>query len=103
MRTKFDFYSDPAHGWVKVTMRELFDLGIAGKISGYSYMNGENVFLEEDSDLTTFFEAYEQKYHRKPQFVEHIGDKSSKIRNYSSYRMPVTPASFNNLFADEVM
>jgi hypothetical protein len=79
-------------------MRELVDLGIADKISGYSYMKDENVYLEEDSDLALFFEAYEEKFHKKPQFVEHIADKMSKIRNYKSYRMPVAPEPANNLF-----
>jgi len=98
MRDKFDFYSDPAHGWLKVTMRELLDLGIADKITGYSYMKGENVYLEEDSDLTTFFEAYESKYNKKPQFIEHNTDKSSRIRNYPSYTPPITPNSFKVMF-----
>jgi hypothetical protein len=86
MRTKFDFYSDPAHGWVKVTKKELDELGIAGQISGYSYVHGDDVFLEEDADGTIFFEKYQEKFGKKPEFVEHIGDKMSKIRNYKSYR-----------------
>ena len=34
---KYTFYEDPGHGWLKVPMTELVDLGVAGTISSYSY------------------------------------------------------------------
>jgi hypothetical protein len=46
-------YTDPSHGWAKVSIKELIKLNIADKISTYSYMhkNGINAYLEEDCDL----------------------------------------------------
>jgi hypothetical protein len=47
----FTHYTDPGHGWVEVPRALLHELGIADKITGYSYQRGEDVFLEEDCDL----------------------------------------------------
>jgi hypothetical protein len=55
------FYSDPGHGWLHVKLDELKELGIADKISGYSYIRGNDVYLEEDCDMATFMNAMEAK------------------------------------------
>jgi hypothetical protein len=47
------YYSDPGHGWGAVKRQLLVDLGIANKISHYSYQKGKTVYLEEDCDLPT--------------------------------------------------
>jgi len=86
MRETFLFFSDPAHGWLKVSKKELAELGIADKITGYSYMRGDNVFLEEDGDASLFQDKYEQKFNKKPKYDEQISNKLSKIRSYSSYK-----------------
>jgi hypothetical protein len=56
----FTHYTDPAHGWVEVPRALLHELGIADKITGYSYQRGEDVFLEEDCDLSVFARAMEK-------------------------------------------
>jgi hypothetical protein len=38
---KFDYIMDPGHGWLKVPKALLAQLGIADKISPYSYQRGE--------------------------------------------------------------
>jgi hypothetical protein len=55
----YEFKHDPGHGWLAVHLSELHDLGIADKISDYSYYNYKNdmVWLEEDCDMTHFFNA----------------------------------------------
>ena len=53
----YTFYSDPCHGWAKVPMRDLIALGVADKISRYSYQRGEFAYLEEDSDYSIFLAA----------------------------------------------
>jgi hypothetical protein len=40
MKTTFDFYEDPAHGWAKVPVKLLQQLGIAERVSHYSYRKG---------------------------------------------------------------
>jgi hypothetical protein len=83
---KYDRYYDPAHSWVKVKVSELKTLGIADKVSPYSYRRGKYVYLEEDSDMSLFYNAKEKKG-EKFAFREHISDKSSKIRSYSPYKV----------------
>jgi len=64
-------------------MAELFTLGIADKISPYSYRKGETAFLEEDCDFSTYMEAIKgQPYEIK----EHHTNNDSPIRNYKSFR-----------------
>lgn len=57
---KFTFYTDPGHGWLEVPRVELIRLGIADKISSYSYesSDGATVYLEEDDDAGKFIEAF---------------------------------------------
>ena len=85
MRTKlFTYYTDPAHGWVKVPKKLIVDLNIGDKISKYSFVRNNHVYLEEDMDFMTFETA--MKHHNR-QFnltVKHT-NRSSKLRSYDSY------------------
>lgn len=82
----FDIYSDPGHGWMKVPKAMLVQLGIASKITKYSYMRGDHAFLEEDQDLTTFVKAAEA-HGITVKYREHIANKQSRIRNYEPYKL----------------
>lgn len=82
---KYDVYADPSHAWAKVKLSELKRLGIADKITPYSYQRGNYVYLEEDNDLTLFINAKKEKG-EEVSFNEHTGDKSSKIRSYPPYK-----------------
>ena len=53
------FHSDSGHGWLAVKRGEIEKLGIADKISTFSYQKGKTVYLEEDTDLSTFKTAME--------------------------------------------
>ena len=53
------FHSDSGHGWLAVKRTEVYNLGIADKITTFSYQKGKTVYLEEDTDLTTFKTALE--------------------------------------------
>lgn len=57
MKNEFYFYTDPGHGWLDVPRSLLHELGIAERVSGYSYQRGESVFLEEDCDYSLFRRA----------------------------------------------
>ena len=54
---KIVFHSDAGHGWGRVTRSMIELLGIADKISGYSYQDKGYVYLEEDCDLPRFIAA----------------------------------------------
>jgi len=90
---KFDFYSDPSHGWLEVKRPELVELGIETQISGYSYQKGDYVYLEEDSDAPKFMDAWEAKHHilMNSQITFHIVDHT-RIRTYQ----PFTPTLYEN-------
>jgi len=80
----FPFISDPAHGWVKVPMSVLKELGIESDITSYSYRKGDIAYLEEDVDAMKFIDAFEKKFGVKPKFEERIVNRT-QIRNYPSY------------------
>lgn len=81
---KLSYYTDPAHGWVKVSKKVLFDLEISDKITRYSYMRGEYAYLEEDHDLSILINAY-SKRGITIQFNQSNSNRDSKIRGYARY------------------
>lgn len=81
---KIKVFADPGHAWARFPKSRLVKLGIADKISAYSYQRGDNAFLEEDCDLSVLITALKaQGYGIK--FDENHANKSSKIRSYNSY------------------
>jgi hypothetical protein len=87
MQKKYHFYSDPAHGWLKVPIKELVKLGIAKDISNYSYQKGNYAYLEEDADATKFLNAMKQHGRDlvSEGVIEHTTDNDSPIRNYAPF------------------
>jgi hypothetical protein len=53
----YNYLQDPGHGWLQVPMTEIKKLGLAQKISVYSYRKGDSAFLEEDCDMSLFIQA----------------------------------------------
>lgn len=86
MKTKYQFFEDPGHGWLKVTHAELKQLGIATEISEYSFMRGDYVYLEEDMDANTFYEAKKEKHLITIDYKINTSEKRSRIRGYDRYR-----------------
>jgi hypothetical protein len=85
MKTRYTFFADPGHGWLSVPLSEIKELGIADKISDYSYINGKSAYLEEDLDAGTFLDARTKAGYSKPSFKESHTDDRSPIRNYRGY------------------
>ena len=83
-------YTDPAHGWAKVSLTELFNLEIHDKISTYSYIRSNAkysyAYLEEDCDLSTYLKALDAKGIQYKFKTLHT-NKSSKIRSYNRYTL----------------
>jgi hypothetical protein len=77
-------YNDPGHAWGKVRKDVLTNLGIADKITRYSYQRGDYAYLEEDCDLTTLCMALTERDTRV-KFVEKRSERDSKIRSYERY------------------
>ncbi|HDZ77120.1 MAG TPA: hypothetical protein ENH41_03455 [Candidatus Omnitrophica bacterium] len=86
MKTRvFTFHSDPGHAWLEVTKQDLRGLFIVDDISGYSYMSGEKVYLEEDCDALKFLKSYQLQYGKMKIDEKHM-DGESFIRNLQSYK-----------------
>lgn len=78
------FHTDPGHGWFAVKLRELDALGIAGKISGFSYIKGSTAYLEEDNDAAVLFEAYRAAFGKEINYrTSHL--ERTPIRYYDRY------------------
>lgn len=78
-------YSDRGHGWGKVNKALLNKLGIADKISPYSYMRDSKAYLEEDCDLGLLLKTLDEQGIAF-RFDERTTDKMSRIRNYDRYK-----------------
>ena len=81
------YYQDPGHGWVKVSLVKLLQLGLTDSISYYSYIRGDYAYLEEDLDLGRLYQAAD-KAGITIKLREHWTNKTSKIRSYRHYRTP---------------
>ena len=79
---------DSAHEWLAVKEQELIDLGIAHKISQYSYIKGSTVYLEGDCDAAHFFEAYRAKHGVDPKTKEGKHWDRQPCRSFARYTAP---------------
>jgi hypothetical protein len=82
----FDFHADPGHGWLTVDMEQLKRLGIADKISAYSYVSRDRrlAYLEEDCDAGRFLEALKATG-TAYQIKSHHSNSDSFIRRLPGY------------------
>lgn len=82
-----DIYTDPGHGWAKVSVERLIKWGVAHKVSPYSRRsdNGEQAFLEEDYDAPIAYAAFEAVNGRPPKRTIHNADNDSRIRRYRGF------------------
>lgn len=86
-----DYIQDPGHGWFKVSVKQLVQLGIADRISNYSYRRGTWAYLEEDCDASILFAALRERG-IEPKVRERVArERRSRVRNYSPYRFYGTP------------
>lgn len=92
---KLTFYTDPGHGWLAVDRADLDALGIAHKITAYSYQRGDRVYLEEDVDATTYLEAAAAAGWRVTCREKYSND--STIRRLSPYQRRFTHAALINM------
>lgn len=84
IRKTLHFYADPAHGWLKVPLKDLDKLGIKDKISECSYYRGEFAYLEEDCDMNVYIYALRALGY-KVNIVYHSSNRSSVVRNFENF------------------
>lgn len=91
----FDYIQDPGHGWIKVPVKLLLELGIHWQITPFSYYRNAFAYLEEDGDTALFFNAYRARYGQNPKLRSRIArERRSKIRGYICY----TPHLVENIY-----
>ena len=79
-----NYYQDPGHGWVRVSMGLLHGLKIAHEISPFSYRRNDYAYLEEDCDLSRLLTAA-QAAGIEIKLKQFHTNKNSKIRGYRPY------------------
>lgn len=79
----FTMYTDPGHGWLKVPVKLIAELGIKDSITGYSHMSLTHVYLEEDKDAGTFIKAFEANGNKVS--IKESYSSKSRIREYAQY------------------
>lgn len=87
---RLNWFSDPAHGWLRVPLALIVELGLADTISKYSYRQGNYGYLEEDRDATIFIMAakdagWELEFADSP---AHYSDHDSIVRSFPSWTPP---------------
>jgi hypothetical protein len=88
------FHSDGGHGWLAVPRSEINRLGIAEKVSAYSYARMGMVYLEEDCDMGLFMEAKLKR--KEPVTIIDVPCSAlySPIRTFSRYLAGRARAAF---------
>jgi hypothetical protein len=83
--TEYLYITDAGHGWLKVPLTELINLGITNKISTYSYRYNGNVYLEHDCDAPMFANAMaDNGLEFKPLHVD-CSVRGCMVRGYPHY------------------
>ena len=85
----YTFHTDPGHGWLEVSLKEILLLNIQDKITAYSYVsrkaeNNSLVFLEEDVDAPFFLEV-KRKAAQEVKIEEKNVNQDSFIRHLTPY------------------
>lgn len=84
---------DAGHEWLAVKKQELVELGIADKISSYSYEKGATAYLEGDCDAAVFIDAYTARHGVAPKTREGKYWDRQPCRSFASYSKPnIAPA-----------
>jgi len=83
----YTFYSSPGHAWLSVPVKQLIELGIADKITPYSFISpGKRVaYLEEDCDASTFLTAVGSANVPALCITERHTDFSATCESYDCY------------------
>ena len=89
------FIADPGHGWLEVPNDLLKSVLPELDVSHFSYMQGHEVYLEEDCDAPKFLNAAKVKGFDVNIIHEHTNHES-RIRRYTPYNKSML--TFSNPF-----
>tara|TARA_R110000787_G_scaffold208332_1_gene318276 strand:- start:314 stop:619 length:306 start_codon:yes stop_codon:yes gene_type:complete len=85
----FNLYSDPGHAWLRVPLSEIQRFNLLSKISNYSYINNNYLYLEEDVDAPLYLDLLKENgykpFNEYGCIKEIISNNPSQIRNYKRF------------------
>jgi len=79
-------FTDPGHGWIKISLKHLNQLNLIDKITSYSYINNNHAYLEQDCDASLLMHTLKDN-NVSYEFRYHHSNTSSKLRYYDSYNI----------------
>jgi len=79
-------FTDPSHGWIKISLKHLNQLNLIDKITLYSFINNKHAYLEEDCDASLLIDTLKQN-NIHFEFRYHHSNTSSKLRYYDQYNI----------------
>ena len=83
-------HSDPGHAWLAVKTRELSELGIADKITQFSFVKGKTTYLEEDADMATYVTAQKERGVTVEIRQGRVWPQKCPVRYFAKYEAPVS-------------
>jgi len=84
-KLEFFFHDDGGHAWLEVELNSLKVLGIANKISRYSYLRNGIAYLEEDCDAPIFINELKSRGQNFQIYDNY--NPNTPIRNYPRYEL----------------
>lgn len=82
-RLDLTFFTDPGHGWVRVSHELIKEMGVGPRISQFSYEDDDHAYLEEDCDAPMFLakaEARGYQIHLRARYEEESSIRDLKPR-----------------------
>lgn len=92
------WYTDPGHGWIRVSRKDCERLGILDQISSYSYQSkmGNTLYLEEDCDAQILLKAlHESKEYLPCYSIDKHVNQPTRIRSLDRYQRIFTDVICN--------
>ena len=86
---KLIYHCDSGHGWLEVPRADVIALGLADKISPWSYIGGHSIYLEEDCDAGLYLDAAKAAGYTL-NITEKYQHGDSPIRFFDQYTNKVT-------------
>lgn len=92
-------HSDPGHAWLAVKTRELSELGVADKISQFSFVKGKTTYLEEDADMPIYVNAQNERGVTVEIRQGRVWPQKCPVRYFAKYEAPVTATAVDAVAA----
>lgn len=108
MQRTFEAIADAGHGWAKVPLTVLAELGLSRKdFTVFSYLRfdpkrgrfADVIYLEEDCDLSKFAQVYRQRTGQEPRFRDRHCD-TARLRTGRNYYNNVQDNSLDRWFEE---